>query len=137
MTQLPEQMVAQVELLIEALNRRDFDTIDGMPWHPEMEFRSMLAAAEGGVYRGVEGLREWGRNVDAIFDGFHNELLEVREVDDERAVVVVRLTATAKASRVPVSQRVAQLGTWRDGKLWRNEVFGNPADAFAAVGLRE
>ena len=132
-----EEMREQVEALVGALNARDFEAIGEMPVHPDLEFHSVIAAAEGAIYHGVQGLREWGTAVDSTFDGFRSELLDLREVNDERALLVVRLTARAKASGVPIDTQVGQIWTWRNGKMWRNQVFSHPQDAFKAAGLQE
>ena len=36
----------------------------------------------GGSYRGVEGLRQWSENVNAIWDAFRLELSELHEADE-------------------------------------------------------
>jgi ketosteroid isomerase-like protein len=51
--------------------------------------------------------------------------------------VIVRIRGRAKASGVPVEAVTAQIWTWRDGKMWRNQVFADPREALEAVGLRE
>ena len=133
----PQWKREQAEALFAALNERNFEAIAEMPIHPDMRFHSVFAAAEGGIYHAVQGLREWAKAVDSTFDRFYVELLDFREVDDERAVLGVRITAQAKASGVPVDTRVGQVWTWRGGRLWRNEVFSDPRDAFKAAGLSE
>lgn len=128
---------AQTEAIFLALDARDFDALGDLPFHPDMEFHSVFAAAEGGVYHGIEGLREWARDVDSTFDDFTVELIDFREVDHERAVVVARTAGKAKGSGLPVDVRLGQVWTWRNGLLWRNEVYSDMREAFAAVGLRE
>jgi ketosteroid isomerase-like protein len=125
----------QAEALLAALNARDFDAFGEMPVHPDMEFHSVFAAAEGEVYHSVQGLREWAQAVDSTFDRFHNELMDFRELDDERALVVVRATGRAKASGVPIDTSLTQIWTWRDGKMWRNQVFTDRREALKAAGL--
>src|SRR5687767_7656259 len=105
---------AQIEAIVDALNARDFKALGDMPFHPDFEFRSVFAVAEGGVYYGIQGLREWAKNVDSTFDDFRNEVVEFREVDEERAVVIVGATGVAKASRVPIDTRVGMVWSWRN-----------------------
>jgi hypothetical protein len=38
---------------------------------------------------------------------------------------------------VPVDARLTQIWTWRNGKMWRNEVFTDPREALKAAGLAE
>ena len=128
----------QAEAILAALNARDFEALGDMPFHPDMQFRSLLFAVEGGaIYHGIQGLRQWAQDIDSVFDDLNNELIDLHEVDDERAVVVVRVTGRAKGSGVPVDERRGQVWTWRKGKLWRNDAFPNPDEAFKAAGLSE
>jgi ketosteroid isomerase-like protein len=128
---------AQAEAVLAALNRRDFAALAERGLHPDMEFRSAFAVAEGGTYRGLQGLREWATTVDSAFDDFRSELIDFREVDDERAVVVLRNTGKAAASHIPIDVRSGQVWTWREGLMWRNDVYRYVHEAFAAVGLPE
>ena len=105
----PQGKRAQAEAMFAALNRRDFEALGDMPFHPDMEFHSAFAVAEGGIYHGIQGLREWAETVDSAFDGLTPELLEYREIDEERALVTVRITARAKISGVPIDERFAQI----------------------------
>ena len=47
----------------DAINRRDLDDIARL-FHPEFEFHSATARAEGGVYQGVEGMRRYFADID-------------------------------------------------------------------------
>jgi ketosteroid isomerase-like protein len=131
----PQGRRAQVEAAFAALNARDFEALGELPVHPKAEFHSVFATAEGEVYRGLPGLREWAEAVDAVFDRFKTDLIDFRELDDARAVVTVRATGRAKTSGLPVDARLTQIWTWRDGKMWRNEVFTDEREAYRAAGL--
>lgn len=128
---------AQVEAVIAALDARDFDALADMPFHPGMEFRSALAAAEGAVYYGIRGLREWAKNVDSAFDDFRIGLIEFREIGDERALVVSSNRGIAKASGVPIDEQRCMIWTWRNGLIRRNDVYREGREALEAVGLSE
>jgi ketosteroid isomerase-like protein len=124
------------QAVIDALNARDFDALRELPFDDEMEYRSAFAVAEGGTYRGVEGLRRWAADVDATWDRLRTELAEFHDVDDEHAVAIIRLTGIARASGIPLDVRVGQVWTWREGRMLRNVVYTDPNDAFRAVGLQ-
>jgi ketosteroid isomerase-like protein len=126
---------AQVHAVTEALNARDFDALAHLPWHPEMVFHSLLTDVEGTAYRGVEMLRRWAADVDAVWDGYRIEVLDVRAASDDRVVVIYRIRATARASGLPLDIRTGQVWTWRDDMLWRNHAYGDPRAALAAAGL--
>jgi ketosteroid isomerase-like protein len=127
-----------MQALVEAVNTRDFEALAEFPFDPEFEFRSALAAVEGEVYTGgVQGLRKWVETIDEALDDFHAEVVEFHEVGEEQALVVFGVVGTAKASGFPLDVRLAQVWTWRNGKLWRNDVYADPREAFEAVGLSE
>jgi ketosteroid isomerase-like protein len=135
--QWPSDWRSRIEALADALNARDFEAVGRAPLEPELEWRSVLAASEGGSYRGVEGLRQWSENVDAIWDAFRLELSELHEADESRTVTVYRTTGRAKASGVPLDARVALVWTWRRGKVCGIVSYTNPDEALEAAGLRE
>ena len=128
----------QAERIIEALNARDFEAIGRMPWmHPEFEFHSPLSGVEGEYHVGVAGLRDWGRSVDSVWEDLRAEILDLRELEDGRVLLIYRATGRARGSGMPLDTRTAQVWTRRDGKLWRNQSYTDPAEALTAVGLRE
>jgi ketosteroid isomerase-like protein len=138
LSDLPVERRQQVHALVDAVNARDFEALAKLPFHPEFEFRSAVAAVEGEVYRGgAQGLRRWAEAIDGTFDDFHAEVLEVHEVGEEQVLVLFHVVGTAKASAFPLDARLAQVWTWRDGKLWRNDAYADPHDAFKAVGLSD
>ncbi len=133
---VPPNKVAQVDLATDALNGRDFEALATV-FHPELEHHSAFGAVEGDVYRGIDGQRKRWDNVTATWDDFRIEVAQVHDVDDERVVVVLRLTGEAKASRLPLNTRVGQVWTWRDTRVWRIVTYTNPSDALEAVGLEQ
>ena len=130
-----ELMRAQAAQLMAAINARDFDAAGELPLEPESEFRSIIAASEGATYRGIEGLRQWARDVDAVWEDFRIETLELVPAGDDCAVLVMHLTGTARASGVPLDSTIGQVWHWREGRLWLNEAYADPRDAFAAAGI--
>ena len=51
---------------------------------------------------GIDGLRKWAEEVDAILEDWHQEVVDYREVGESQAVAVIRATGRAKASGVPL-----------------------------------
>ena len=124
-----------VEFVLGAVNRRDVDALASSGvMHPELEFHSIVAQAEGSFYRGVDGLRAWGRMADDMWEGFRIEVVDVKTGTD-RALVHLRLTGVSRGSRVPLDQLTAQVWHWRDGLLWRNVAYSALEDAARAAGL--
>jgi ketosteroid isomerase-like protein len=132
----PQGRREQFEALLDALNARDFDSLTAF-LDPEVEFRSVLAVAEGGpAYTGTDGLRKWADNVDSIWADWHQEVVDFREVSDDQAVAVTRATGRAKASGVPLDTCTGNVLTWRHGKGLRLAAYSDPRDAFDAAGAR-
>ena len=73
-----------VEIVREAhraFNAGDLDRFAEF-WHPECEYRPGLEGAfegAGGVYRGHEGIRRWGRTLHAAFLEMNTEIEEIRD----------------------------------------------------------
>jgi ketosteroid isomerase-like protein len=59
--------VELVRQLYEAAERRDLETLE-MLGSEEGEFHSVLAASEGRVFRGRQGIRDYFAAIDAAFD---------------------------------------------------------------------
>lgn len=127
-----EELIHQV---MKRVNAREFDGLHELGFHPEFEFHSLFSVAEGTTHKGVDGLRRWAEDVDAIWDDFHVVIEEVRMVGEDTAVLALHLTGRAHASGVPLDQRTGQIWTRRDGLLWRNVGYPTQAEAFAAAGV--
>ena len=89
-----------------------------------------------GVHRGREG---WRHVVGEVIDVWEFAWVpeEVLDCGGGRSVVTLRLDSRGRSSGIPMSRRVFEALTWRDGLLVRQEVFGDQAQALEAVGLRE
>jgi hypothetical protein len=88
------------------------------------------------VLRGVEEMRRfrdsgpWGGSIHFEPEGF-------LDVDQERVLVLVRVTSEGQASGVAVESRIAQEFTVRGGLIVRVKVHRDLAAALEAVGLEE
>jgi ketosteroid isomerase-like protein len=60
----------------------------------------------------------------------------VKEADDT-VIASVRFEGEGRSSGVRVPMRVHMVGTFRDGRIARRQVFLTLAEALEAVGLRE
>jgi ketosteroid isomerase-like protein len=128
-----DELYRLAEELFAALNARDMERVVALS-DEDLEFRSLIAASEGRVYRGLSGLRAWQREIDSTLDGYHAEVEEVHAGGD-RVVVVMSMRGRGKSSGVPIDQRLGQLWHLRDGRPWRNDVYRDPAEALRAAGL--
>jgi ketosteroid isomerase-like protein len=100
----------------------------------EIDFSAMYP--DGPILRGVEASMDylaslpWGRSVKLEPERFF-------DVDDERVLVFVHVTAVGEASGVPVGLRNAYEFTIRDGVVVRWKVYAGRAEALEAAGLSE
>ena len=118
-------------------NRRDFEALLPL-YRPDVEVHSPKEWVALGdfdpVYRGHEGLlrfyRQWA-------DAWADNWAEPQELIDlgDRLVLLGEIKARGGESGIEVGRRYAMLWHIRHGKLAREQVFNDPAEALEAVGL--
>ena len=104
---------------------------------PQVEFRSLIAEAEGSAYRGHDGVRDWWEGVAAALGGLRFEVQEL-DVRGDRAVTELLVSGTMEG--VAVTQRMWQAVVFREGKVIWWSTFRTEAEAREAVesaGLSE
>jgi ketosteroid isomerase-like protein len=105
--------------------------------HPEIEF----VVADGpspGSWKGLAGLTEGFRDWLSAWEEFRPEVEEYRELDDERVLVLVRLSGRGKTSGLELEQMRAQAAALyeiHDGKVTRLIAYWDRERAFADLGL--
>ena len=117
----------------EAVNRGD---IDGLlvAIHPDVEFTSLIAEAEGETFSGHDGVRRWWEEVVLPLGGLRGEPEEVRDLGD---IVVARVLGTYRPRGIEVRQTVWNVVRFRDGKATGWQFFRSEAEALEAAGLQE
>jgi ketosteroid isomerase-like protein len=85
----------------------------------------------------IHGLTDWLNFVDSLPWGRSTKLEPERffDVDEERVLIFMRVTAKGEGSGVPVEIRDAHEYTIRDGVLVRMKVYADRAEALEAAGL--
>src|SRR5215213_4867493 len=91
---------------------------------------------DGGVYRGLAGVREFFGDWLAAWDELSTDVEEWIDAGDD-VIAVVHDRASGRHSGVPVEQRQWHVWTVRNGKLWRLRVYATRTEAFEAVGLSD
>jgi ketosteroid isomerase-like protein len=104
---------------------------------PDAEFDFTAVYPDRPIMRGVEELRRFRDSGPWSGSPIHFEPERFFDVDDERVLVFVRVSATGERSGAPVELRVAHEITIRDEKLVRFKAYGNREEALEAAGLRE
>jgi thiamine-phosphate pyrophosphorylase len=114
-----------------AIGRGDLDGLLAVV-HPEVEFRSLVAEAEGQTYHGHAGVREWWDRVAKAFGALRFDIEELHALGD-RGYAKVLVTATVSGVEVP--QRMWQAARIRDGRAGWWDFYRTEAEAREAVGL--
>lgn len=89
---------------------------------------------EGEARRSRDELMSSLEELFETWQQYRLEPQEVRAVDDERVLALVREVARGRASGVEVAGDWGYVMTVRDGKLTRVEAYRDPAKALAAAG---
>jgi uncharacterized protein len=103
---------------------------------PEIEWNTTRQVPDGEVTRGVASVRRFfrtwqGHLVDYMFDW------EALAHAGDTVYGVLRHTARGRESGAPVESRIAQIWTFRDGKVVRYQGFQDEAEARKAAELAD
>ena len=104
---------------------------------PDAEFDFTAVYPDRPVMRGIEELRRFRDSGPWSGSPIRFDPERFFDVDDERVLVFVRVSATGQESGAQVEIRAAHEITIRDGLLVRFQVHPDRAAALEAVGLRE
>ena len=130
---MSQENVELNEAVWGALIRRDLDAFLAL-MDPEVEFRSLIAEAEGRTYRGHEGVREFWDSVVQSLGGLRYEPEQIESFRD-RGITRVRIVGAVEGVEVP--QTMWQAWRVRDGLVVWWDAFRTEAEALEAVGLSE
>ena len=125
---------ALAEAGYRALNSGDLEAFLALT-DEDIEFTSMVAEAEGTVFRGHDGIRAWWDTVRGAFEDVHWEVLDDVRGSGDRGVAHFRMSGTLGG--VPVEQEMWQAVRLRDRKLIWWAFFRNEREAIEAAGLSE
>ena len=125
-----------VREVVEAFREHDVPRLRSL-FHEESEFRSVIAGAGSGVYRGLDEIEGYMRDVEDAFEDWHSEDELYVDAGEGRVALLYRVVGRGKGSGVPVDQPIAIRWTVRDGRIWRGRGHLDPDEALAALGLRE
>jgi ketosteroid isomerase-like protein len=126
-------------LAAAALNRRDVDAIMVF-YDPDYEFRPAHEFVEGGFtpacYRGPAGYHEFVSDWSDVWGAdLRVEPVEVIDLGT-RVVTLFTVPTRARASGVPLTGNWAAVATLKNGRVIRDQVYLDHAEALEAVGLR-
>jgi ketosteroid isomerase-like protein len=133
---MSQENVEIAQKILDAVNRRDPEAI--LPYaDPGNEVHSPnISGAEGTIYRGHHGVRDWIAETDAAFNELRFEPEGFRALGDD-VLTIGRLYARGRESGVEIDSLSAWLGTFRDGRMVRYEYVNEWTEALEAAGLSE
>ena len=120
-----------VKAVFAAFADRDLDRVLALS-DPEMEFSAVTGEQTGrtGPYRGHAGLREYFRDVGAVWEELHLTPREFRAAGD---LVLVTGKVSARSRTRTVTGSTGWIWRVRDGKVVYGRVYASAADAIAAL----
>ena len=124
--------VEVMEAAYAAIGRGDLDAFLALS-HPEIEFHSLIAEAEGRAFRGHDGVRDWW---DSVIESLGiRPGAETIEAFRDRGIT--RLGLAGNVAGVEVPQTMWMGWRLRDGLVIWWATYRTEAEALEAVGLRE
>ena len=118
---------------MEAINRGD---IEGALRHidPDVVFEPLRSPVQG-AYRGHRGVREWFADTVESFDSFRIDHTEVRDLGEDRVLVIGTLHVRGKNSGIETDVPTAGIATFRAGRMATFRDYAEREAALEAAGL--
>jgi ketosteroid isomerase-like protein len=124
-----------VKAMFAAFAARDLETVLSLA-DPEIEFTAVTGEHAGRTdpYRGHDGLREYFRDVAAVWEELR---LTPREFREEGGLILVTGKVSARSQRRTVTGSTGWVWRVRDGKVVYARVYASAADGVAALEAGE
>jgi ketosteroid isomerase-like protein len=111
------------------------DYYSSVEWaHPEIEFVVVDGPSPGGL-TGVSAVEGNWRVFQETWEDYRVRADDYRELDDDRVLVLVRLSGRGKASGLEMRQVAANIFTLRAGKVVTLTMYWDRDHALADLGL--
>ena len=132
---MSEENVELVRRSLDAVNRRDLEALMALMDHG-VRVVSRIAAVEGGLLHGHEGIRKWWDNWPEAFPDWQLEVVGVRHHGDV-VIAPFRAVGHGATSRLPFEDNACLASQWRNGRCVWWQVYRSEAEAVEAVGPLE
>ena len=96
----------------------------------------MVDVPDPATYKGHDGVRRWFNDLFGVWAAVHVEPEGFIE-SGQWTVAYLRNTLRGEASGVPLELQTTAVHRFRDGRIVRDRIFLNRAEALEAVGLSE
>ena len=121
---------------VDAFNRRDLEELLG--WMDEdIRLHSRFTGVDTRVFEGHAGIREWQAEMIATWESILLDPERTTVPGTDLTLVIGTLRAKGQHSGIEVSEPMAQLVRWRDGKGVEIAMYPSEAEALEAAGLRQ
>jgi len=125
-----------VKRALDAYNRLDVNAFADLTTVDFEWSTSVVAAVEGGSFRGREGIETYFREVSDTWEEVHAAADEVRDLGD-RVLVLGRFAGRGRGSGVPVDAPQGIIYDLRAGKISRIRAYLDHGEALRSAGLAE
>jgi ketosteroid isomerase-like protein len=134
---MSQQNVEIVRRAFESWNSGEFGAFVRRFGHEDVELHIVggLSGLVGETFAGHSGVTRFWRDIVGTL-GLQIEVEAVHDVD-ERVAVVLAQEGRGEESGAPITLRIGQVWTFREGKVIRVDSYYTPDEALEAVGLRE
>ena len=129
---MSEENVELAHRTFDAFNRRDSQAFLAFI-DPDVEFVSGSGLIEGGSRHGHDGIRAWWDELFSVYPDWTVEVLEVREIADDRLVATVRGHGHGAGSGAPIDTLLWQAVRLRERKIVWWSTHTSEADALKAA----
>jgi ketosteroid isomerase-like protein len=136
---MSRENVEVVRRMLQAFNDGDIEALVA-ECDPSVEWEEQSIPGVDPLYRGHEGVRRWAatiRGMETELGSLEGRLERVKETDENTVIASLCFEGEGTSSGVRVPMHVHLVGTFRDGKVVRRQVFLTLAEALEAVGLSE
>ncbi len=126
-----------VELMRRAYDAYNREGITGILEYLDagVEWRNPVDSPIAGVFVGHEGVVEFQRLTDEVWEEMHFEPVQINELPDGRLLAVVRFRFRARGSGMDAEVPFAHLITVHNGKATALSMYTSEAAALQAAGL--
>lgn len=131
---MPTGNVETVQRLLEAWEKRDSAGMREV-YDEHGEFHSViggLEGAEGGAYRGHEGIDRHFADVDDTLEDWHTEDQRCLDLGGGKVLLLFRGAGKGKGSGVPIDRSMGIVFTIRDGKVTHGQAYLDTQEALKA-----
>jgi ketosteroid isomerase-like protein len=136
---MSQENMEVVRRTLEAWQNEDFAVwLSG--YDTSIEWRAVLERLVEGpesIYRGHDGLRRLWHSYRTEMESFEIEAQEIRDVGDERVVLLGRLRWRGVVSGIESESPLGMVISFRDGKVIRSVDYLSHQEALESVGLAE